>query len=285
MKVCRILKLRDDEDIIQHNLAYYYNIGVKNTFIMFHLPSEELLQKVNEFAEKVPDCNIRFLYHDKEGAGKNVINEELLRVLTNRAQDEGFKWIVGSDADEFLILKKHKNINDFIKKYDSDGESLSFLFKWANYYLTPKNKDLSVDFYDKMEYRNDYMGWTKSIGKFSSKKMFFVQGLHHIADKKYGQTSKNIKQYRISSGIAFYAHFPYRNKEQFVSKQKVQAQKFGGWRKKELKSDPIFFEIFFDNIMKERQKWPLNFDNKNIKNSNIIYDPIPNKDLMRLPWK
>ena len=287
IKVCRILKLRDDTDIILHNLSYYYNIGVRDVFIMLHLPSAHLLKLLKTFQSKVPDCNIRLLYHDREGKGKDVANEELLKVLTDTAMGEGFSWIIGSDADEFLILRKHDTIQEFIAEYDNKGIKLSLLFKWANYYLFPKqeNKDKEFSFWEKMKYRNNYMQWTKAVGKFIPG-MYFVQGLHHIGDKIYGQVSESLKQYEIPSDIAFYAHFPYRSKQQFITKQKVQAKKFNDWRAVELSRDPLYFDKLFEKITKERNSWPENLDCKeNInKTNNVVYDPIKKSNLMRFPW-
>lgn len=274
IKICRILKLRDDEDIIKENLIYYYNIGVKDTFIMLHFPSEELIKKIEEVQILFPDNNIRLLYHNKEGKGFNPVNEDYLRVLTNKAQSEGFCWIIGSDADEFLILKKHEKIQDFIKEYNH-YEIISLLFKWVNFYCLKEEKN--SPFYEIMQYRNiNFLPWTKSIGKFN-KKMYFVQGLHHIGNMMYGQCNKKLKKEYIDSEIAYYAHFPYRSKEQFIKKNKNQALKFNDWRMKKINKDPDFFSKYWDELFKQK-KWPNNLDkNDGEFNKKFIFDPIDGK--------
>jgi hypothetical protein len=128
IRVCRILKLRDDTDIIRNNLIYYYNIGVRDQFIMLHKPSEELKKILSSCIKEMPEANFHFLHWDIEGEGFNSINEEYLRILTDKAQKCGFNWIVGSDSDEFLILKKHKTIQEFISQYDT-YDIVSLIFK------------------------------------------------------------------------------------------------------------------------------------------------------------
>ena len=282
IKICRILKLRDDTDIIRNNLIYYYNIGIKDQFIMLHLPTDELMGIINNVQKELPDLNLRLLYWNKEGKGLSHINADYLKVLTDAAQSEGFKWIVGSDSDEFLILKQHKTIQDLIKEYD-DSEIISLIFEWVNYYLTNIISE-QKHFYDTMTRRRpETMSWTKSIGKFN-KSMYFVQGLHHVADMLYGQRSKNLHQIKISEDIAFYAHFPYRSKKQYVEKNKIQAHKFGGWRKEKLNEDSLYFEKQFDSTIMSN-KWPITLDSniENIKiNTNFIESKIPNTHLMEL---
>jgi len=280
IKIALILKLRDDTDIIENNIIYYYNIGIRNFYIMLHLPSELLLSILDSVKTKLSDATFNLLRHDKEGLGLNPINGDYLKVLTDAAQDDGFKWIVGTDADEFLILRKHNNIYDFIKQYDQ-YKFVSLLFRWTNYYS--QKDELSLPFYLEMQCRNNYMEWTKSIGKFN-KNMYYVQGLHHIADMKYGQISLHMKQILIDPDIAYYAHFQYRSKKQFIDKNIKQANKFNDWRMDRIKADPLFFENSWNRIINERI-WPSNMDKEeninNKKSKKLIYDPI-NPELMEI---
>lgn len=284
MKVAHILKLRNDVDIVKHTFHYYHNIGITDFFVMLHLPSIELLKILKDIIKELSDSNFRLLYHDREGAGLNPVNEDYLRVLTDTAQAQGFKWIIGSDADEFLILRKHDSIQEFIKQFNHYNK-VSLIFKWANYY--PVNEALNNyysikktehPFFDCLDHRAAYMPWTKSIGKFC-KGMYYIQGLHHIADKIYGQVSADLPGLNISPNLAYYAHFPYRSKSQFNEKNIGQAHKFGGWRLQKLKQDPDFFNKFWEMMLRD-QSWPNNLDQDTKDfNKRFVYDPI-NFELM-----
>lgn len=264
MKVCCIIKLRGDTDIIEHTINHYYSIGVSDFFIMLHMPTPELIN----ILENIDNVNIKLLYHDKEGAGLNPVNEEYLKVLTDRAQSEGFNYIIGTDSDEMLVLKKHNTIHELFSEYEK-YETFSLLFKWANYSVNPNKM-----FYE-AEYRRKYMTWTKASGKFNQS-MYFVQGLHYIANEVYGQRIQPFNEFEISEDIAFYAHFPYRSKKQFVAKQKIQAAKFQDWRLKKLENNPFYFEETWDKLIKQINGFPVNLDNEeNINQKNeYYYDPF-----------
>ena len=280
MKVARILKLRDDIDIVYHNLIYYHNIGVDETFIMLHEPSTHLLNVLDLFKKENPHIKLTLLWHNKEGLGANPVNHEYLQILTDAAQKAGYSWIIGSDADEFLILKKCRTIQEFLYQYDHNP-IISLLFPWVNFYIH-KNIE-TLKFYDKMtKRRKEPLGWTKSIGKFDSS-MYFVQGLHHIGNDVFGQVKPPLSQIKISENIAYYAHFPYRSKEQFIHKNKIQAHKFKDWRYKKLQKDPLFFDKYFDMLLENNYCiWPKNLDKESSeKNHNdFIVQKVENTHLM-----
>jgi len=231
-KIARILKLRGDEDIIEYNILHYYNIGIKDQFIMLHLPSKELLDILSDIQVKYKDLHLYIMFHDIEGKGKDVVNWELLKVLTDAAMSKGFKWIIGSDADEFLILKKYVTIQEFLQPY-YEYESVSLLFEWVNYYI--KEYDTNKKFYQYMTVRRPYsMPWTKCSGKFKEGQ-YFCQGIHHIA----GSTN----DIKVKDSDAYYAHFPFRSKKQFSDKNLIQAVKFKDWRYGKTRD---FFEEYFE---------------------------------------
>lgn len=252
MKVACIMRLRDDTDIIRNLFIYYYNIGIKDFFIMLHFPTKELLTIIESIQKEIP-INLRILWHNKEGKGLNPINEDYMKVLSDKALSEGFKWIVGTDSDEFLILRKHQTIQEFVSQFDNN-EYVSLIFKWANYTLfKEKVKD---KFYIEMQYRSNWLQWTKAIGKFNEK-MYYIQGLHDIANLKFGQKSPHFKQISIDSNIAYYAHFPYRSKQQFIEKNTIQTHNApeDDFRKEKLKQNPNYFDELW-GIMSSLQIFP-----------------------------
>jgi hypothetical protein len=259
MKIARILKLRGDNDIVRQNIAYYHNLGVEMTYVMLHKPTKKTLD-----ALKTLNYPVIYMSWEKEGKGCDEINEELLKVLTDRAMKDGYRWIIGADADEFIVLNKHKILQEFLNKYDR-YQSVSLLFKWANYYAVPVLKNIFKD----MSYRSDWLRWTKSSGKFNSS-MYFVMGLHYIADMTYGQI-QNIREKEVDPDDAFYAHFPVRTREQFVEKLLVNGERFETAYYVEHGKDMDFYNGIWNSYLKNQVEH-VRKDSKICKEK--IYDPI-----------
>lgn len=258
MNIARILKLRGDEDIVKDNIEYYHNRGVEKTYIMLHKPSEELMQIIHDI-----NLPLELLYWDKEGKWADPVNEEYLTILLEKAKAQGYQWIIGADADEFLILKKHKVFPEFFQKYNR-YVSVSLIFKWANYYTHRSFKS-----WKDMNYRSEFVQWTKSCGKFN-KDMYYVQGMHYIADKEYGQI-EDVREIEIDSEIAFYGHFPFRTKEQFIKKLLVQGKKFNTTFYRQHGEDRAFYEDAWEKWV-YNQTAHLREDTEDLRE--WIYDPI-----------
>lgn len=257
MKIARILKLRDDTDIVRDNIEYYHALGVDLTFIMLHKPTDELMSILNDI--NVP---IELFYWDKEGKYADPVNEEYLTILLNRAT-QNYQWIIGADADEFLILKKHKTLPEFLGRYNR-YTSVSLILKWANYYAIPGCK-----VWHDMKHRSAFLRWTKSFGKFN-KEMYYVQGMHYIADKEYGQV-ENVREVEVDPDVAFYGHFPFRTREQFICKLITQGKKFNTAYYQKYGADPGFYYNHWEQWLKS-QKAHLRENSEELKQ--WIYDPI-----------
>lgn len=274
-KACRILKLHSDEDIARDNIIYYYNLGCRTQYIMLQDYSNELIEILVKIQKEKPAINLNLLFADREGKGFNPCNEDFLKILVDRAIKDGFNWIVGSDVDEFLVLKRHNTIEEFIEQYDNQ-EVVSLIFDWVNYYIDREDEK----FYNRMQRRKSgVMGWTKSIGKFD-KSMYFVQGLHHIGNADNGTVEKPLEEKRIDVKDAFFAHYPFRSRTQYALKHERQAMKFGGWRQRELDADAKHFYKKFD-WLNEGYKWIENVDERQgIKDTYLNEMPL-NLDLLK----
>jgi hypothetical protein len=258
--IARVLKLREDTDIIRQNMIYYHNIGVDHTYIMLHLPSKELLDILDSI--KVPAT---LLWWDKEGKNFNPNSGEYHKILTDKALSDGYKWIIGADADEFLILRKHDTIQKLIDEWDC-FDSISLLFKWTNYFIMEKENNT----FEKMLYRSEYLPWTKSVGKFN-KEMYFVQGLHYIADRPFGQ-KEDLIEVSIPEDTAYYAHFPWRNKKQFLHKSITQGIKFNTSLYKEYLKDNSYIDKYWDSFFECQTVHLRDEFNEILKGR--VYDPI-----------
>jgi hypothetical protein len=244
--------IRNDEDIVGNNIRYYYNLGIRDFFILLHKASRELIVEI-DLAMELKLSNFRIFTHNKD----EHYHDKDCKILTDAALNAGFSWIIGTDADDLLVLRKHETIQDFLVEYNIE-ESCSLLFEWYEYHPThevymPKNAFIEFKYRDK-EKREQH----KSIGKFN-KRMHYVPGLHFIAN--------SLREIHIPFEVANYTHFPDRNKQQFIQKYKIQDE---NWMRRygqfplhdQIQSDPEFLKKFWESKV---------FHDV----SNLIYDPIP----------
>jgi hypothetical protein len=231
-----ITVIRDDEDISRNNIIYYYNLGIRNFFILLHKANRELIKEI-DFAMSLKGSNFRIFSHNKD----EHYHDKDCKILTDAAMDEGFSWIVGTDTDDLLVLRKHKTIQELLAEYDTE-EYYSLLFEWYEYRPThevyaPKNAFTEFKYRDK-EKKEQH----KSIGKFN-KRMMYVPGLHFI--------SNSPKEIHIPFEVANYTHFPDRNRKQFIRKYKIQDE---NWMRRygafplhdQMQSDPDFLNKFWE---------------------------------------
>jgi hypothetical protein len=240
-----------DNDVIEDMLYHYLNIGIKDFYIMLHKPDLGLESIVKSFYY-CTDYDVKVIC--KYNMTDEHIQEQSAMILVDTARQDGCDWIIPSDADEILILKKLKTIQEFLLDCDKSG-SCALRLRWRD---IRSHKDTFENAFTKMKYaRNEYMdesnkNWMKVIGKFDDKMSYSI-GYHIIYDAD--------NQIYIDGDIAEYKHYPYRNLEQFKkkirSRQKLQMKRFGKFYLDEntVNNDDLLF--------KEWQKRLVKSDNKN----------------------
>lgn len=219
MKACLVMIVRDDEDILAYTLQHYYMLGIKKMYIMNNIPTKAV-QDILDLAEATyEDLMIERFYNSEP----ILIQEKEMKGLTDQALLDGYEWIIGSDADEILVL--NKPLNSFLDGYEL-GTSL--VFRWRHNVVdgypmgNPYDYAIHKGFMDEIDSR-----WTKSIGRFT-KYMGYTVGQHEI------EACDNTVF--ITDDIGVYEHLPYRTKEQKKKKdriwQKVFDKRFDGYIKK-----------------------------------------------------
>jgi hypothetical protein len=103
-----------EEPYVDEWIEYYiYGLGFTHVFIYDNSDNNSLKYLFNKYPDKV---TIRHF----PGKVKQVpaYNDFLVR---NRTDPNKYTWCAFFDCDEFLVLKKHKNITDFLKEYCKEG--------------------------------------------------------------------------------------------------------------------------------------------------------------------
>lgn len=239
VKIAFCMVVRNDTDILKNNLVYQYNIGFRDFYILHHMATVEQTQNLQNIADLLNKngCNVWITSHNKA----EHYHDKDIKILTDKARSDGFEWIMGCDADEFIRLKKHNTIQELIAEYDYlNGAELRF--NWYEHrplfnVFEPANAFIEFNYRDK-ERREQH----KAIGKFN-KKMFYCAGVHLIHHA--------LVTINIDSDVAYYSHFPDRNILQFVEKYKIQ---YVNWLERykqfslseDMDNDPLFLYKFWE---------------------------------------
>ena len=114
-KICAITQVRNDEFFLRKWVTYYgHELGIENLYIYF----DGLDQQAPDFCR---GANV--IIKEKDHCD-SVIEREKLRAsyLSDRAKElfKSYDVVIGTDADEFLILdpKLNTNLADYLSKLD-----------------------------------------------------------------------------------------------------------------------------------------------------------------------
>jgi len=240
-----------DNDVIKDNLIYYYNLGIRHFYLMLHKSDQVLRDHVFLF-ETMYDVVVDTFFNESDWH----YHEKDCKVLTDAAIADGIDWIIGSDADELLVIRNGQSLEEFLSEQHFAYGSLHF-----NWYEYRALADVSENAFINIRFREkEPRQQTKAIGRFNDK-MAYVPGLHYIAD------SPDV--INIDPSIAFYAHFSDRNEKQYIDKMSLQAKnwcqrygKYSHWAEKLIEDDPLGLKKLWDLMIEQN------------KDKELVEDPI-----------
>jgi hypothetical protein len=252
-----LLVIKDDDDIVFQNMEHYYNLGIRAFFVMFHCPNDSTINAVNRFINNHSSIEI-YRKIDKDYTYKKDIH---FNELSEWAFKLGYNWHIATDTDELLILRKHNTIQEFINDYEKYD---SIEFKWFNYADFEAEPGCVFDTWKYHDIR--YNSWNKAIAKWNSN-LSWAAGQHFVI---FSEHNKIV----VPPHVAFYAHFPFRDKERFKRRltdfAKTKFTRFGAhdswpeWDKfcfhTEINSDPGFLDKRWNEMKSSYRE--------------LIFDPI-----------
>lgn len=266
MKLAYVSCIGQEDELIGYNLIYYYNLGIREFYIMFNNSGKTTQRIVDKFLRSKPDIYYR-LFVDKDPSYKQ---RERLTMMANAAYNHGCDWIIPIDTDEIIKLTGYSQLITLLKEYDSH-EYVTLKCTWTDYMatsmdysITPKEKNYFI----LVKYKEDHPRPQSKIIVKWKQGMKFGFG-HHCLDT----IKDNIIE--IPSNILDFAHFADRNKKQFIQKRKqiglAFISEFGRNSKHrqvvEYKTDiedGVYFKNRWESLCQDRKD---NFDR-------YIYDPI-----------
>lgn len=265
MKPAYITCIKNEEDLIYKNMLYYYNLGIRDYYIMFNNSNDETTSEVHKFEKDYNVSIIRFF--DTDIAYRQP---ERFGMMSNAAYNNGCDWIIPVDSDEIMVLTRHNTIQEYLNCFEPTKPGYIQL-RWIDYQPGDFSGDITNYFTD-WEYRDPIQRQTGKIIVKWDKGMAWGDG-HHLLTKG---------RHRIEvSTIAYYAHFPNRSYKQLKKKVytigKAFIETFGEDSERtqvqtyhKLQEDPTHFDRIWEKICRNRDK------NK----ADLVYDPI-NKDFFK----
>ncbi|MEO8761221.1 MAG: glycosyltransferase family 2 protein [Bacteroidia bacterium] len=205
-KVAVCLICKDENHYLQEWLTYYRSIGINHFFIYDNnskIPISETL--ANE-----KDCTVIEWKEDQLGKQMNAYFDCCKK-------NKNYDWILFIDTDEFLILKKHKTVQDFLSEYNYfSGVGINWICYTASGY---ENRVEWFKFNKFIPLSNEINNHIKSFVR--PKYVTQVQtDPHHFAVTTVNEHKELINGpfHKHSSDIAFIRHNLTRSKTEYLDK-------------------------------------------------------------------
>ena len=134
--VCLVAILKEEEPFLDEWILYHKMIGIDHFFLYDDDPAFPLTQFLKPHSEYVTIIN--WHNQDKLIEGKLNQTKAYAHAVINFALN--FKWVTFIDADEFIVLRQHESISDFLSEFeDYNAVSLNWhVFGHNGHYNNPK---------------------------------------------------------------------------------------------------------------------------------------------------
>lgn len=205
MRVALVCIAKNEENYLQEWVSYYKKLGFTNVFIYENNWRSNLFDD-NKFVIKIP--------FDGETQQLNSYNNFV------KYHGKDYDWAAFFDVDEFLVLKKHNNISDFLLDYkDYSSVAINWVLFGDNNHTSVVGNNYSVlERFTKRQIGVDKH--IKTICKMSANPNF--RSPHNPdnltwVDTNYNTGSGSFNENGLDN-VAQLNHFFTKTKEEFKSK-------------------------------------------------------------------
>lgn len=201
MKLALVCIAKEEDLYIQEWIDYHLKLGFDKIFVY-----------QNNWRWKGESPNVIKINWDGKCMQINAYNN----FLKNHTE---YSWAAFLDVDEFLVLKKHKNIKDFLKEYENyDSIGINWVLFGSNNLEFQKNSDTSL--IKRFTKREKKVNQTiKTITKVKSDFVFITP---HNLKTNWVDLNYNLKKGASNSegtdDIAQINHYFSKTKTEFMNK-------------------------------------------------------------------
>ena len=222
VSICLIV--RDEHRYIEEWLSYHRLIGIDHFYITDN-KSQPPLQSILQ--PYIDQGLVTYRYDTRDRPQIAVYNE----CLRDHGKDN--TWIAFIDSDEFLVLKKDRNIKEFLKRYEEFGSVFVGWYLFGSNGYRKKQKSI-IDSYTK---RVPQSNRVKSIVRPVYAKKF--DSAHRVSEfvKGYYPVDETKKQFsilkmtrKVSTNLIQLNHYVLRSRQDFLEKVKRGGGVHPSWR-------------------------------------------------------
>ena len=201
MRVALVCIAKNEDNYIQEWIDYHKKLGYDDIFIY-----------QNNWRYQIEEPNVIKIEYDGEVRQVPAYNDFIQKNKTN------YDWVSFFDVDEFLVLKKHKNIKEFIQDYqDFDGIGVNWVLFGDNN-LTGVTDEYSVI----KRFTKRQLGVNEHIKSMIKLTDDVIMGVHAPSNKMLCNTNKELFSGSFNRNtlddIAQINHYFSKTREEFIEK-------------------------------------------------------------------
>jgi hypothetical protein len=213
--VCTIM-IKEDKYVDEFIQYYLYGLGFSKLYIYDNSQENTLKDLPNKYP------NVVIIHFPGKGKQSLAYNDWLTK---NRAlpEDERMNWCAFLDADEFIVLKKHNNITEFLREYCKEGGiALNWYLYGDSKHTEPTDEPITKRFTWRCSTVNQHI---KTIIKCSDTEM--IDNIHAVRKYMNGKELKDTGGKKITglynpngpTDIAVINHYFTKTRPEFSIKR------------------------------------------------------------------
>jgi hypothetical protein len=184
-KVVLMAIIKDELDLVEW-VAYHLLLGFEHIYIYDDQSQNPIKEQLKSFKNGVTVIEYNYegslKYCQKQIAAYNQFLEKY---------GKSAEYVAFLDGDEFLVLKKHSRIQDFLKDFPWDGIGINSIFFNSNQHVRRPDGLLIENYTQAISSKI-----IKSIVKPNCLRRFYIhRGLFHDKSFYFGMNGKPIKSY------------------------------------------------------------------------------------------
>jgi hypothetical protein len=233
--ICVVAIVKGEDPFIDEWIAYHRMIGVDHFFLYDNDPEGPLKHLLKGYADFVTVIDWPGEYEEIPGRNKQT------KAYENSLHRIKHKWVAFIDGDEFIVLRRHANLQEFIDEFEDVGAVLLtwHLFGHNGHYTNPKGLITAS-----LTRRRSTPGrMTKSINKV--KAISSIESAH-LCNLKAGYTM-------VDANKRPYSADPYPGKTEVAHINHYMCRSFRNWMNRIERGEAAFSK---ENYPKEKDhRW------------------------------